>query len=220
MSKHLFASAARSAALVAVALVVLHTPQAARAELQISADLDNRLHGRGSFEGTLSYSYDPLTENGRLLLTLTNLNRHVEGGYITGVIFNVDSHWPDASATLLNGPDRLLDAHRRNGKSFGNPFDAGAALKGRFLAGGRARDGVAPGQSVTFEFEINARDAASLSSLSFIDGRFDHNFLVRFRKFNGGGGDIVPGQVGAIPGPSALVALAIGALATSRRRRA
>ncbi len=111
----------------------------------------------------------------------------------------------------------FLDAPNQNGGPFGNPFVGGAALEGNWLDGGMPDDGLGVGVSGTFTFDITAADADSLSAVSFIQGPYDFNFIVRFRGLGKDGefSDMVP----AIPAPGALALLGLGALAQRRRRR-
>ena len=154
----------------------------------------------------------------RITVDLTNDIDPGFGGFLTAFIFNVGSADNDVAATLTSTTNPFfLDAPNQNGAPFGNPFVGGAGLTGGFLGGGNRSNGLDPGESGTFTFDITASDADSLTAASFLQGPFDFNFLVRFRGVgkNGRFSDIVP----ATPAPGALALLGLGALAQRRRRR-
>jgi hypothetical protein len=206
-------------ALVAVTLA-LGFASVARADfISIASDTAFSQAGNGTFTGSISYTSQLGGESGTLLITLTNTSALFGGGYITGFVFNVASSDPDATVTLVNGPDHFDNAPNQNAGPFGGRFDAGAALGGVFMGGGNFNKGIASGETQSFEFELDADDAALLSAVDFMSGPLPHNFVVRYRGFIGGGSDLVPAQGSAIPGPSALVAIALFTALVRWRKR-
>ena len=188
--------------------------------INIFADMENSSEGLADFSGTLTYDF-VLGDMGVLTVDLTNEIDPGFGGFLTAFIFNVGSEDNDVTATLTSTTNPFfLDAPDQNGGSFGNPFVGGAGLMGGFLGGGNRHNGLLPGESGTFTFDITASDAESLSAVDFIlGGPLEFNFLARFRGVgdNGRSSDMVPGEV--VPAPGVLVLLGIAALAQRRRRR-
>lgn len=207
-------------ALAAVTLAFACT-SAARADfINISSETAFSQSGIGSFTGSITYTPHVSGPSGTLLITLTNTSTEFGGGYITGFVFNFDSIDPQAKAKLTLAPQRFQNAANRVAGPFGGPFDAGAALRGRIMGGGHFTKGIASGDTKAFEFNVKASDAASLSAADFMRGNLPFNFVVRFRGFTGGGVDLVPAQGSAIPGPSALAAIALFTVLVRWRKRA
>ncbi len=173
----------------------------------------------GTYTGSLNYEYSITLSSWSLVITLTNTSPVANGGLITGVIFNIDSSDANASATLVSGTHPFQNAAGQNGAPYGSPYDAGAALGGNWLGGGSPNAGIQVGATGSFTFKVSASDAASLTASSFLNGPFQYDFLVRFKGFNNGGSDKVPG-VPTVPGPTFLSTIAIGLLMPTRRRRA
>jgi MYXO-CTERM domain-containing protein len=179
-----------------------------------SADLIN-IFGDGALgDYTGSISYDGGTN--LLVISLTNTSAPANGGFITGVIFNINSADALASAALTNTTDAdFLNTGSESGAPFGT-FDAGAALGANWLGGGNPNDGIAVGGSVTLTFLVSASDRAFLTASSFINNDvLNPDFVVRFRGFEDGGSDKVPGQ----PGPAALGLMSVAGMLSGRRRR-
>ena len=191
--------------------------------IEIFSDEANSTEGLGSFTGSLEYEFDPFADIGFLSVTLTNTSDPDNGGFITGFVFNIASADTDASATFTSGshPFENLTDGGLNAQPFGNPFDAGAALGGKFLGGGSPTDGIAVGDTGIFEFDVMAFDAADLTALSFLTGGpYEFNFIVRFKGFENGGSDKVPGTIIPLPPGLALGGLGLlGAMFGARRVR-
>jgi len=181
-----------------------------------SADLIN-IFGDGALgDYTGSISYDGGTNV--LVISLTNTSAPANGGFLTGVIFNINSADAAASAVLTSTTDAdFLDTGSENGAPFGT-FEAGAALGANWLGGGNPTLGIGVGGSVTLTFLVTASDRAFLTAGSFINNDvLDPDFVVRFRGFEDGGSDKVPGT----PAPAALGLLGVaGAFSGGRRRKA
>ena len=202
------------ALLVVTGAVVLGVSSPAPADIiEISGDTANSTEGLGNFTGFLTYEF-VLGDLGMLTVELTNTSEPTNNGWITGFIFNFGTTDPNAFATLESGTYPFLDAPYQYGEPFGPIFMAGAALGGNWIDGGFPEDGIAVGDTGSFDFEVIAKDAAALTASSFLEGPFEFNFLVRFRGFLDGGSDKVP-----VPAPGALALLGLGALAQRRRRR-
>ncbi len=170
------------------------------------------------FTAVLAYSPTGAT-TGQLTINISNETASNIGGYITALVFNIGSADPGATAHLTNSSKAsFLDAQYVNAAPFGSPFVGGAAIGGNWGHSGSTSTGINPGESAQFVFAINASDASSLNDMSFTEGAFDHNFIVRFRKMTNMNSDKVPAMA-AVPAPAAAALLGLGGLAASRRRR-
>jgi hypothetical protein len=205
------------AALLAAATVLLGSAATHADSIDIIADTAASTEGLGDFTGTIQYDHLG-GENGSLIISLTNTSPLVNGGFITGFVFNINSADAAAAATLTSATFAdLINAPNNSAVPFGNPYDAGAAIGGDFLGGGSPNGGIGVGQTGVFNFAVTALDASSLTALNFITGPYQHNFIVRFRGFLDDGSDKVPATV--VPGPAALCSLALGIVVLPRRRR-
>lgn len=205
--------------------IVLGCSQAARAGsiVQIGGGTSSSLQGLGSFAGSISYSAaSMLSTTGTLVVTLTNTTTGGNGGFVTGLLFNVGSSDSNATATLVNGTHPFTDCTGGglNGAPYGD-FDAGSALGGSFLGAGSPNPGIAIGQTGVFTFNVNAADAGMLSAMDFLSGgAFDFNFLVRFKGFDDGASDKVGAIVVDLPPALGLGVLGLfGATLVSRLKR-
>lgn len=146
----------------------------------------------GQFGATLQYTLDG-SGNGILTIELLNASPADNGGFITGFVFNVESADPNAIIILQPGADYPFVPCAGKAPPFGNNFDAGLALGGSWTGGGDPTMGIPAGMSGTFVFTVIASDAALLKASSFGAGPYAADFAVRFRAFNDGGSDKVPG---------------------------
>lgn len=210
----------RAALVVGVMLGPSVAVQAGRIEIfSVGA---NNTEGLGSFTGSLEYAFDPFGDLDFLSVTLTNTSDPDNGGFITGFVFNIASADDEASVTLTSGshPFENLTEGGLNAQPFGNPFDAGAALGGKFLGGGSPTEGIAVGDTGIFEFDVMAFDAADLTARYLTDGPFEFNFIVRFSAFENGDSDRVPATIIPLPPALALGGLGLlGAMFGARRVR-
>lgn len=187
--------------------------------IEIESDEDASTEGLGSFAGTLEYANDVFGGSGTLIVSLTNTSDADNGGKITGFVFNIDSSDANAAASLTAASHDFDEIANANAAPFGT-FDAGAALGGNWLGGGSPNGGIGVGQSGSFSFDVTASDASSLLAENFLSGSSGHDFAVRFKGFDDGGSDKVPGGPGAsIPAPAAMALLMIAGVSGTRRRR-
>jgi len=151
--------------------------------IPIFGDTGGSTEGLGDYSGTISYT--GLTQTtGSLVITLTNESSSA-GGKITGLVFNIGSSDPLASATLSSTDHAsFLDTGSEDGSPFGQ-FEAGAALGADWSGGGSPNPGIHIGDTGTFTFDVTAADASLLSAIDFLDGTAaDVDFVVRLRGFD------------------------------------
>lgn len=208
----------RSIATIALTGAALCLAAPASADLiLIQSDVPNSENQLGAFTGSLDWNY---TGGNAGVLTVSLTHTSTFGGFLTSFLFNIDSIDFGAAATLAvtSDPDfSNITGGALNGAPYGT-FDAGAGLSGGFQGGGTPSDGIAFGQTGTFQFNVVASDASSLSASSFINGPNAFDFVVRFRGFENGGSDKVPAYV-VVPGPGALALLGLAGLVGGGRRR-
>lgn len=220
-SKRLVRHWALTAALVVLSAAFLFRAECAHADMIDIGSYPAASTGNlGTFEGTIEYGFDIDLNSWTVLITLTNTSPEDNGGHITGFVFNIDSSDAGASATLhTSSHPALVNASNQNAGSFGGPYDAGASINGHFTGGGPPAGGIAVGATGSFLFLVSANDAAGLTAASFINGPSQYDFIVRFRGFDGGGSDMVPAEKTGppVPGPTALMVLAMGLVCFKRR---
>jgi len=202
------------AAMLIVTLLVSPAMAGSISSLDIFSDEAGSTEGLGSFAGSITYDTDGLLD-----IDLTNTSTPANGGFITGLVFNIAA---DATASFISttADASFAGVSDALGAPYGT-FEFGSALGGNFLGGGKPTGGVAQGETETFSFQITGPGIASLTALDFIadlSTGADQSalFLVRFRGFADGGSDKVPG----IPTPTtaALSLAMIGAWALRRTR--
>jgi hypothetical protein len=199
--------------------------QSARADfISIQSLNAQSTEGLGSFTGSMSYTPDPGNPAlARLVISLTNTTAPASrGGFITGFAFNFDSSDPAATLTMESATYPFEEISDVSAPPFGT-FDHGAALRGKWTGGGSPNPGIPIGASGIFTFDVAASDARTLSANDFIaagegiHGRSSFGLAVRFRGFNNGGSDKVPG--GAVPAPGTLALIGLGGFLAFRRAR-
>jgi hypothetical protein len=192
----------------------------------------------GSFDARAQYEDTTAT----LTVSITNTS---SDGWLTGIAFNnperrirgVSSFGSsDSDFRVLGGRD-WNDEIRTPG--YGR-FDIGAATGRNFTGSagsGSPRLGIGAGSTGTFSFVFTGTRLSTLTVFSFFgDGADDHrgrdhsyggaseSFVVRFRGFENGGsdtvpGDTVPGAVTPIPAAGVLFLSGLALLAGWGRRR-
>ncbi|HMN42150.1 MAG TPA: hypothetical protein PKE29_14995 [Phycisphaerales bacterium] len=197
------------AAPLALSMLAPSTAQAVFIQGNGAASTENL----GRFTGQVTYTANTMT-TGTLSISLTNTNTPIEGGFITGVVFNIPGSDALASATLATtAHSGFLDLGSESAAPFGT-YDAGAALGGAWLGGGSPNGGIAAGTTGTMTFTVSAADASSLMAEQFVGAS---TMVVRFKGFANGGSDKVPVQL--IPAPGAVALAGMGGLLLVRRRR-
>ena len=198
--------------------------------INIAGDTAASTEGLGSFTGVIMY--DDTAKH--LKISLTNTSAPANGGFITGLVFNILG---DASATYQPiGGDTFQGVTNESAAPFGT-FEFGAAIGGNFQGGGNPNTGVAAGDTRIFEFNVTGPDAGSLVASDFFSEYSSSDvaslsrkkkpssdpqlFAVRFKGFQNGGSDKVPGTSTVVPTPSASLAglVGLGAMGLWRRRR-
>jgi hypothetical protein len=179
----------------------------------------NGLEGLGSFTGTMSWTYLG-SGMGTLAVSLDNTSPAANGGYLTGFAFNTAS---GVGLTLASAPNAAwLGMSNVHASPFPN-FDFGAALGGNWLGGGSPNGGIAAGSSGAFSFNVTGADSllAGLTDASFFDTSNGYGFAARFRGFEDGGSDKVPGEIAVVPLPQTLglAAASLAGVAFLRRRK-
>lgn len=217
---HTLPSVSGACALLATVTVLSSASVASADLIEISSDPSQSTEGLGTFIGSLQYFGDMFSSSGTLTVSLTNTSDPANGGFLTGFVFNFGSADPDASASLLSASHPFQYISDAMAPPFGT-YDAGAALGGNWNGGGSPNAGIAVGETGTFQFSIDASDVGYLSAASFLGNPESPGFVVRFRGFDDGGSDKVPGTpVTTIPAPAAMGLLMIAGLVTRRRRHA
>lgn len=205
--------------LCAMALSAFGLSAAAQADLiNIASNGPSSTENIGAYTGTVNYTALTAT-TATVTITLTNTSAPANGGYITGVgLLNADN-FPSMGVTLAT----TSNANFANltppvsGSPFGT-YRGGAAMGGSWLGGGSPTAGTAVGQTLTLTFNLSGTGAGTMTAASLVGLHSGHeDLIVRFRGFNNGGSDKVPGTVVPTPGSAAL--LGFGALALGRRRR-
>ena len=201
----------------------------------------NSESGLGDFTGT--FVYTPLTATTATInLTLTNTSPAANGGFLTAFAFNNPgdqitgvtlSIAPASMDSLLGGP---TFNNTINAQPYGD-FDIGVGVGDNganpWQGGGNPNDGIPVGSTFNFQFSLTGTDLNTLTEASFqaersddyngshgdfaplVDGIQGPWNVARFRGFEDGGSDKVPGAgpgetVTTVPEPQSLLLMAVG----------
>lgn len=162
------------------------------------------LEGLGSFTGHVDYT---AADSGHATLTFNLLNTSptANGGYLSAFVFhNPSGLITGATVTSTNPNFGLLGGPGFHGGIAASPFanfDIGASVTNQYLGGGSPVGGIGVGQSFIFTFALTGSGLNGLTLESFFGEPPTTpggppgpvNLLARFRGFNNGGSDKVPG---------------------------
>jgi opacity protein-like surface antigen len=192
--------------------IALMTAAASADSVQFQGDANNSTESTGSmYMGSMEYQYQG-GNLGTLSIALINTTDAGIGGFLTGLVFDMDSTDAGAVISLLSTSDAdFLDTGVESAGPFGD-FDAGAALGANFNGGGTPSLGIAIDGNESFVFSVVASDADILTSSSFFGDGDD--FYVRFRGLINGESDMV-----GVPAPGTTTLALIGLSCMTRRRR-
>lgn len=179
-----------------------------------------------ALSGSLDYNFTS-GSIGQLVISLSNTSSTSVGGYLTGLVFNINSSDSSAYASLGSTiSNSFKDTGAEAANPFGN-FDAGAALGANWSGGGNPKGGIGAGESGSLTFTIFANDASMLNASSFLgDG---NDIALRFRGLTDGGSDKLlvttdTNQVNVVPLPAPVYAggamLGLGLVVRRLRRNA
>jgi hypothetical protein len=214
----------------AVVFAVLFSAAFAAADtINLVDDSAHSTEGLGHFDGSITYTAPTVSGNpGKLDITLTNLLTTAAGGKLTGFAFNINGNATASNLTSDYSSFQLITNVAANPLG---TFEVGAALGGNFLGGGSPNPGIARGDTGHFHLDIIGTNSvlAALTADSFLsEAHPTYDFAVRFKGFDNGGSDKVPGIPGqpgdpnnGVPLPSAAVGgiVLLGLLATYKARK-
>jgi hypothetical protein len=181
-----------------------------------TGDTSGSTSGLGNFIADFTYKLFSPTR-AELDVTLKNTSPSSNGGFLTGFVFNNPSNFiTDVRLSGSNSFFKLLGGKSFNDSISASPFgryDIGAALGGNFLGSGNPTVGIGVGQTASFGFKLTGFNLDQLDASSFIQTKSNEGefFIARFRGFDNGGSDKVPGDtVTAVPEPNAFFLLLLG----------
>ena len=213
--------------LVAAAAVALSTTAAVAVPQNISGT-----GALGAFTGAFTYTvFD--SSSAQISITIENVSPAPNGGYVTAFAFNNPGN-QIGGVTLSSAPANfgLLFGDNAVDASPNGNFDIGASTGGGYQGGGMPQDGLGVGDLGVFVFDLTGAGLDLLTEDSFISelsvppgiGDGAEALVVRFRGFEDGGSDKVPGVFVPIPeievpAPAAMLLFGLGVLALGTRRR-
>lgn len=208
----------RHAAFIVFALCLACPSVNDASSITITGDTAASTEKLGNFTAGLIYNYVAGATTATLTIRMTNTSPLENGGYITGFAFSTPDNsliditlneGTNAAFTLLGSPSFRYSI---SASPFGD-FGIGVALGGNFLGGGSPRSGISVGETADFFLSITGDNLAQLSASSFTGTNSEGYFsVVRFRGFNDGRSDKVPGRVTDVPEPNVVALLVVGLL--------
>lgn len=173
----------------------------------------------GSFTGDFSYNdvLDTVT------VQLTNTSPVANGGFLTAFLFNNPGFTSISNFSSTSSAFNLIGGVTFNNSVSATPagfYDVGASsTNGQFLGGGNPTSGIPVGATETFVFALTGVSLLDLDDFlntpSSNGGSF---FIARFRGFNDGGSNKVPGNTIPEPATMLLVGTGLAGLAGFRRK--
>jgi hypothetical protein len=160
----------------------------------------------GRFSG--EFLLTPGTFDGKpgeiVTVTLKNVSEASNGGYITGLAFDIPT--TPFGVAGYSAPNLFEFLESPVDASPYGPYDIGSALGGDFLGGGDPKTGIAVGGTGIFTFSL----IGIMTEQEFLNQAEDW-FLVRFRGFINGQSDKVPIDTNApVPEPTTMLLLGVG----------
>jgi hypothetical protein len=192
------------------------------------------LEGLGTFAGQVDYAA-PDSGHATLTINLWNTSPTAGGGFLTAFAFhNPSGRITGASLATTNANFGLLGGPGYQGGIHASPFgsfDLGASATDNFLGGGSPVGGIASGEFATFAFALTGVGLDGLTVQSFFaappaaggGSQGPVALLARFRGFQNGGSDKVPGGLedvgppagGGLPSVPEPGTLALAGIATA-----
>lgn len=207
-----------SASVIVGVFAVMTVAGVSHGAIMIGSDAASGVGNTNStFTGTLDYAPQTST-TGLLTVVLTNTTEVALNSRLTAFVFNAGSAASPTAALLTSTGVTFTNLSGASASPFGSPFLGGATSGGGFEGGGPPSNGLAPGQTGTFTFQITSTSAPTLTASDFLTGPYDQNFVVRFRGLADGSSSKIPAVLVPTPGTGALAL--VGVLTMSRRKRA
>jgi hypothetical protein len=180
-----------------------------------TGDTSRSTEGLGDYIAQFTYSlFSPTAAE--LTVSLTNTSPSSNGGFLTGFVFNNPNNFiTNVNLSGSNPFFALLGGSSFQDTISASPlgmYDIGASLGGNFLGGGSPTRGIPVGGTASFGFTMTGNNLDQLNTGSFIQTKSSEGefFVARFKGFNDGGSDKVPGGATSVPEPDIFILLLSG----------